>query len=299
MSAGKFEEKYVKFPVYVSPKLDGVRCLAIDGNPMSKSMKIIPSNYLQHYFSHFSLHGLDGEIIVGNPVDKDCCRKTVSYVMSHDKIYDFTYYVFDLWNSKETFSETFSERFNQLKAGNLPDNTVLVETLLVNSFEELYAYETKCLEEGHEGIMIRSPNSLYKNGRSSSREAYLLKLKRWEDAEGEIIGYEEKMHNANESSLSELGYKERSSFKDGMVPTNTLGAYKIRILNGPFKGKIGNVGSGFKGDERVNLWQTKEEDLGKIITFKYFAVGVKDLPRFMVYLRFREKIDMEINDDSE
>lgn len=295
MSAGKFDEKYVKFPVYVSPKLDGVRCLAINGQPMSKSMKILPSKLLQKYFSDTMFHGFDGEIIVGNPTDDDCCRKTVSNVMSHDKIYDFKFYVFDVWNIPGTFSDRI--RFLENAAKSFYAEVEIVETFLVHNMEELLEYEKKCLEEGHEGIIVRSPDSPYKHGRSSSREAYLLKLKRWEDAEGEIIGYEERMHNANESTISELGYMERASFKDGMVPTNTLGAYHIKVLNGPFKGEKLRLGSGFKGDERVELWKTKDDDLGKIVKFKYFAVGVKDLPRFPIYLCFRDKIDMLPEDD--
>jgi DNA ligase-1 len=71
---------------------------------------------------------------------------------------------------------------------------------VINSTEELDAFEADCLRDGFEGVMLRSPSGRYKFGRSTLKENLLLKLKRFEDAEAQIIGFEGLSHNANETS---------------------------------------------------------------------------------------------------
>lgn len=44
----------VRYPVYVSPKLDGIRCIVINGIAMSRSMKPIPNRYIQSQISEYA-----------------------------------------------------------------------------------------------------------------------------------------------------------------------------------------------------------------------------------------------------
>src|ERR1035437_7532707 len=84
----------LKFPLMVSPKLDGVRAIVIDGVLMSRSLKPIPNAYAQNLFSGLP-NGTDGELIVG-AADDDPYRKTVSAVMSEDgEVEGLRYHVFD------------------------------------------------------------------------------------------------------------------------------------------------------------------------------------------------------------
>lgn len=146
--------------------------------------------------------------------------------------------------------------------------------------------------------MLRHPQGPYKNGRSTLRQQWLLKHKDWQDAEGTIIGFEERMHNANEDIKDNFGYAKRSSAKDGMQPTGTLGAL---ILETPW-GEL-RVGTGFDDALRAEIWERNEvkqvgeaewvvrgpqPDIGRTITFKYQPFGMQDKPRFPVFLHFRE-----------
>ena len=70
----------VKFPVYVSTKLDGIRCLIIDGVAYSRSLKPIRNKFIQSIIGKQEYNGLDGELIVGNVYDKDVFQKTTSGV---------------------------------------------------------------------------------------------------------------------------------------------------------------------------------------------------------------------------
>jgi DNA ligase 1 len=154
--------------------------------------------------------------------------------------------------------------------------------------EELDAFEAKQLEKGLEGVILRKPDGIYKCGRSSTNEGILLKLKRYEDSEAEIIGLEQLLSNQNDATTNALGHTERSSHKANMKPMGVLGALNVRDL----KTKVEfSIGTGFDADTRKELWEMRNI-IGKIVKYKYFASGSRDKPRFPVFLGFRDKRDM-------
>lgn len=282
--AGKFDAKKQKFPVLASAKLDGVRCIIIDGVAMSRSLKPIPNAYVQKMIGKAKYNGLDGELMVGFVGGKDVYRNTVSAVMSEDGTPNFTFWVFDNCEKSVGYANrlSFCQKFD-----NEPHINVLPHKLISN-MEELDKFEAKQLERGLEGVILRSPDGPYKHGRSSTNEGILLKLKRFEDSEAEIIGGEELMKNGNDATENALGHTERSSHKENMIPMNTLGALNVRDL----KTKVEfSIGTGFDAATRKSLW-TMPDLVGKIVKYKYFASGSKDKPRFPVFLGFRDKRDM-------
>ena len=52
------------------------------------------------------------------------------------------------------------------------------------------------------------------------------------------------------------------------------------------------VGSGFTDEQRNALWASKESLVGKLAKVKFFEVGIKEAPRFPVFLGFRSEIDL-------
>ena len=72
----------VRLPVYVSTKLDGIRCVIIDGVAYSRSLKPIRNKYIQSIIGNEKYNGFDGELVVGDIYDKDVFQKTTSGVMS-------------------------------------------------------------------------------------------------------------------------------------------------------------------------------------------------------------------------
>ena len=94
----------------VSPKLDGIRCLIINGVAMSRSLKPIRNEYVQFLFGRSGYNGLDGELVVGDPCSKTCYRDTNSGVMSQDGQPDVRFHVFDRFD----ISGGFRNRYAQL-----------------------------------------------------------------------------------------------------------------------------------------------------------------------------------------
>lgn len=272
----------LKYPLFASVKLDGIRCLVIDSVAYSRNMKPIKNEYVQKCIGKPEYNGLDGELIVGDIFAKDCYRQTNSGVMSKDGEPDFGFYVFDRWDM-ENFK--FETRYTNIPK--LPF-VEIVSQYEIESEADLLAYEQELLDRGAEGVMVRSVDGIYKNGRSTAKDGILGKLKRFSDAEYRIVGFVERMHNANEATRNELGYIERSSHKDNLVGRNDLGALVLETADG----QKFNCGTGFDDALRAEIWANKDAYLGRMAKVKSFLIGVKDLPRFPVFISLRDEGDI-------
>jgi DNA ligase-1 len=283
----------IVFPVFASPKIDGVRAVVKDDMLLSRSLKPIPNNFVQDTLGVGALTGLDGELTVGPPNAKNCMQVTTSGVMTQEGTPDFIWWVFDYWTNP---SEPYDKRLQSLTYGmdkafqeRHPRVKLLPQTLIEGP-DHLAEYEKALVDSGFEGVMIRKPNGLYKYGRSTAREGHLLKIKRFKDSEAIVIGFEEKMHNANEATVDERGYTKRSSHQENLVPMNTLGALIVRdVLTGVEFG----IGTGFDDVTRKMVWDLRSSYLGALVVYKHFDLaGVKTAPRFPVFKSFRDKRDI-------
>ena len=102
----------------------------------------------------------------------------------------------------------------------LPDFERVQKVLPVEmrSLEDLAAYEERCVSEGFEGVMIRTPDSPYKCGRSTEREGWLLKIKRFEDAEAVVLDTYEGLSNLNPAEKRDaFGRTKRSSCMENKI----------------------------------------------------------------------------------
>lgn len=281
--AATVDLKKVKYPCFISPKLDGIRVLGMNGKAMTRSMKELPNRYIQSVFASGLYDGLDGEIIVGPPNAPDVYRVTNSAVMSRDGEPNFIYHVFDRWDMPNA---RFEDRFMGLHELDIPRISIVPHSRM--SEKGLLDVEQEWLEAGYEGVMGRSIDGVYKYGRATMKEGILWKLKRFADHEYEVIGFEELMHNENEATVDELGHTKRSSHMENKRGGGVLGAL---VLRHPEAGEF-RCGTGFTAADRAEIWTNRSGYLGRMAKIKHFEIGVKDLPRFPVFLGFRAQEDM-------
>jgi DNA ligase 1 len=282
----------LRYPLLATPKIDGIRCLIIDGVATSRSLKPIPNAYIQSVIGRPEYNGLDGELLVGKTF-----QAATSGIMSEDGEPDFTFYVFDVVSSAP-----YQDRVAQLSlsaAGNYPRIRFLLPVTIANR-AELDLCLVNALEEGHEGVMVRSHRSPYKQGRATFKENYLTKIKPFEDAEATVVGFEERMHNGNEATTNALGRTERSSHKANLVPMGTLGALVCKNEK-LWPNQTFNIGTGFDDATRERLWSIRNLPwlasgplglMGATVKFKYQAIGTVDKPRIPVFLGFRDGRDL-------
>lgn len=281
----------ITFPVIASPKIDGIRAVVKDGQLLSRKMKLIPNRYTQALFGRPEFNGLDGELVVGKANAPDCMQASQSGVSRHEGEPDVTWHVFDRWDMPETVFTRRSELvFDACVAANIRDDRVFyVEQIRIETQDDLDAYEAECLEKGFEGLMIRYPDSLYKYGRSTARQGYLLKVKRFTDSEARILAVNEEMENTNEATKDETGHTKRSSAKAGMVGKGTMGSLLVKDIHTDIEFSLG---SGFVAEERQRHWAGRDDLLGRVVKYKYQPAGVKVAPRFPVFIGFREAFDL-------
>jgi DNA ligase-1 len=282
--------KKLKFPMLVSPKLDGVRALVIDAVVVSRNLKPIPNRHVQALFGRPELNGFDGELIVGAATSPTVYRDTVSGVMAEKGKPDVQLWVFDKWDAPGVFTQRQQAMLTAVKlVRSLKLPVIPVQQAQVGDHATLEAAEEGYLAAGFEGAMLRSPLSLYKQGRSTVNEAALLKLKRLLDSEAEITGCYELLHNANEARRNALGQLERSSHKANKVGRGCLGGLHVRDAK---TGVEFDIGTGFNQELRDELWARRDQLVGQLVKYKYFPTGSKDKPRFPVFLGFRDPIDL-------
>ena len=274
----------IKFPVLVSQKLDGIRCLIVDGVAVSRSLKPIRNEYVQSIVGKPELNGLDGELIVGSCFAEDCYLATNSGIMSKDGTPDFTYHIFDKWDDERGFAD----RYASLSAYKDQPRVKIVPHRWAYAEDGLLDVETSFLEMGAEGVMVRSLQGIYKHGRSTEKEGILGKLKRFCEEEYEVIGFEERMHNGNEATVNALGHTERSSHKENKTGRGDLGALVLQTK----EGLVFKCGTGFDDAMRYHIWFNRQNYLRNFAKVKSFKIGVKDAPRFPVFVGFRDVDDV-------
>lgn len=275
--------------VWVSPKLDGIRAIVIDGVVMSRTLKPIPNAHVQALFGQPQFNGLDGELIVGDPTSKSVYHDTYSGVMKAAGTPEVRFHVFD--HVHEPLQSYHFRLETALDTIRMLPGFEAVPQHGCDSLDDLLEIEQMYLERGYEGVMIRrvsGPGSHYKYGRSTANEGKLLKLKRFSDSEARVIGFVEEMQNNNVATVDELGRTKRSTHQENLVGKGRLGAL-ICVTD---DGIEFNVGGGFTHDQRQKFWEERDTLVGRLVKYKHFAIGVKEAPRFPVFLGFRDPIDM-------
>lgn len=286
----------IPFPVYASPKLDGIRCLKINGKAVTRNFKPIPNRYIREQIESADFDNVDGELVLENTTGE--FTDVTSAVMSYDGQPNFKYIVFDSLSAKPFASDDINNsRFREYYNRKYPSFVYPLFQNVVPDMTALEISESLYLKQGYEGVMLRRIDSMqspYKSGRSTLREFYLVKVKRFSESDAEVIGFEELMVNQNEATQDAFGLQERNSKQEGLVPGNTLGALIVIDIhpNSPFKGVEFKIGTGFSADQRSKFWEAANSNydnfIGQIVNYKYQKHGSKDAPRFPVFLKFKE-----------
>jgi DNA ligase-1 len=289
MLASKCENpSALRFPLLATPKLDGIRCLKIGGRALSRTFKPIRNTYVREWIEHNCPDGMDGELIVkGVPFNE-----VAGHIGRESGQPDFTFAVFDyvkdIYPLGSLVGRSYRLRTDDL--AKLP-NTDRVNKILpipIDSLRELGHYEQMCIADGYEGVMIRTPDSPYKCGRSTEKEGFLLKIKRFEDAEAIITACIEGMSNLNPAEKDAFGRTKRSSCKENKVGRDTLGAFVCRDIQTGHEFSL----SGFTESLAADIWSRRAEAVGRIVKYKHQPSGAKEAPRFPKFAGFREAWDL-------
>lgn len=191
--------KHLIFPVYVQPKIDGIRCLAqfVDGTVelRSRTGLLFRSSHikticekLSYYLREHPNHVLDGELYSDEiPFEElsGLCRLSDNKqnITMNIKI---RYCIFDIILMDE-MSTGFQSRMSHLL---LPDDDIIktIQTIQATSIDEIMHHHEQFVRDGYEGIIIRNQDGLYRMG---YRSWDLQKYKTFKEEEFKIVGFDE------------------------------------------------------------------------------------------------------------
>lgn len=302
----------LKYPVGVQVKIDGVRALNINGTLTGRSLDPFKGFGITEYWSKPEFRGLDGEMTLGdNPASTDrLCSLTTGAMGAFKGITETSnlhWWVFDdLTNPADPYSVRYARL--KVRVANLEHPRVhLVPLHIANSREELDALIARFFDEGYEGAIIRNLNAPAKEGRPSKVKQELVRVKGWADAEVIVTGITEGRTNTNEAKTNTLGHTERSSAKEGMIPNGMVGSIQGRLLadivhsqGAILKGTEVTIATGSMTNLEADFyWKNPDKIVGCVVKFAYMTHGIKDLPRFPVYMSHRLLEDMSDGKESQ
>ena len=253
MLAHKFNDSRVDWslPLYIQPKLDGVRCLFTKDGAYSRTGKefMNVSHLRTTLLPFFRQHPdvvLDGELY--NHELKHDFEKIISLVRKQKPTADdrleaqqlVQFHVYDYFDG--VIYESYKTRMQMLVTSDIYDRHIkYVPAKLVDSYNYARDLHATFLSEGYEGSIIRL-DGLYKHGRSYD----LMKFKDFSDTEATIIGYE-------------LGKGKR---------TGTLGKFIMLDDEGVEFGCP--PGKGYSYKDLAEMLKNITDYIGKRATFTYF-----------------------------
>lgn len=301
----------VQFPAIISPKLDGVRALNLNGTLTGRSLDPFPGTGITEYFSRPEFLGLDGEMILGSdPTAERLCSLTTGAMGKFNgvaEMADLHWYLFDYvlpsmvnlpYHQRLTLLEN---RVMQLLAMGFR-RIHLMPRVVITKREELDEVIAHYSMMGYEGTIIRNPSAPYKEGRATLKGQHLWRVKPWGDFEILVTGITEGQKNENEAKKNTLGRTERSSAQAGMVPNGQVGSIQgtlVRdlVVNGGAltipAGTLITAGSGkMTVEEAIYYFQNPDKIVGHICKVKHLPYGVKTVPRFPTFESLRLKQDM-------
>lgn len=182
----------IKFPCYVSPKLDGLRCIAkVHDNGVvvfhSRGGKQypVPEHLRAQLFNIYTMTGhtiYDGELYIHGMTLQNitsCVKKP------NENTPNLTFLVFDLpstllWEARHDALSMLEEYCNA--------DVNIVPNFYVRDEEEAREYMDSYLEDGFEGLMLRNVDGAYEWG---NRSGDLQKWKDFQDIEALVESIEE------------------------------------------------------------------------------------------------------------
>jgi hypothetical protein len=251
------------FPCYTQPKLDGTRCLGVQGKGLFSRLRK-PFPHMEHIVEELNRMQIDSFILDGELYSDELTFQEIIGLVKREtlkpgdleKQRKIKFHIYDIM-----MDAPFEIRLNYLRKimSNNIQHIVVVETQLCGSDAEMKQQHNGHVANGYEGIMLRSKTGMYKHSRSID----LLKYKEFLDSEYEVIDF-----------------KEGEGLEKGCV---------IWICRTE-QGKVFYCRPRGSREERMELFTQGTSYIGKMLTVRYqeMTSSEEKVPRFPVGIAFRD-----------
>jgi DNA ligase-1 len=230
----------------MSEKLDGIRgywdgkqLLTKNGNKISTP---------KWFTGNFPPFALDGELWRKRD-DFEFIQHTVLDQNPSEAWKKITYNIFEVPNSDGDFT-TRLKKAKRWFTSHPNTHVKIIPQIVCKDENHLQKFLDEIVQLKGEGVIVKDPTQPYHTGRSP----HILKVKKAQDMEGIIIGY-------------------------NLRDDKTLKSLVIKLSNGV----VFNLGGGLSDEQRKN-----PPKIGKMVTFKYYGFTKNGKPKFASFLRIRE-----------
>lgn len=257
MLAHKFTDhkKKVEFPVYVQPKLNGMRMLFDGENGWSRGNKEVIPEVIQHL--KFDTGGviLDGELMLPNNV---LLQESMTAIKKYrpELSPKLLYHVYDIVDDELPYVKRHQLILDI--CANAPKNVKIVKTVRADDESQVSHLHNLFVQDGYEGTMIRDEEMGYEIGK---RSYSLLKLKDFRDDEYKIL-----------------------DVVDGDGSDAGLAIFVLDAGNG----QTFNCRPEGSQENRAELFKNRRQLVGKYLTVRYFELSKDGIPIFPVGVSIRE-----------
>lgn len=262
MLAHPFEKrkKSIKYPAFVQPKLDGVRCFAkkVDENTIvytsRKGKEYTTLDHLTPMLLETMEVGqiLDGEIYIHGETFQNIVRLVKKLRPESIRL---QYHVYDIADPDRPYVDRMVELFDKF-LDKYPE-IVVVETAEVFNESGVKESHDHWVKQGYEGVIIRNRDGLYK---FDNRSADLQKYKEFIDEEFEIVGGE-----------SGTGLHEGCVIFECKCDAGTFMVYPRGSL-----------------EKRRDYFENLDQYIGKMLTVRYQQLSEDGIPIFPIGIVVRD-----------
>lgn len=251
--AVKFHDNIIINNYWISEKLDGVRAYWDGKQLISRQGITFPAP--KWFIADFPEQALDGELWIGRHTFDQVSGIVRSHKGDPNKWRKISFMIFDLPSSYEKFTQRLLLMQKLVEQSPSPYLKMIIQKK-VSTHQALQKKLDDVVNNGGEGLMLHHGNAYYQ----AKRNHYLMKLKRYDDAEAIVLQY--------------VPGKGKNIGKMGALLVKTT------------QGVIFKIGTGFSDKEREN-----PPNIGATITYRYIGKTKNNVPRFASYLRTRYPVN--------
>lgn len=267
MLAKDFEDnkKHVKYPCYVQPKLDGVRCMAYWNNDevilMSRLGKTYDVPHIKEELERIlpKEQVLDGELYVHGLNFQEITRLVKK---NRPESIQLQYHVYDGFIKNDMMVPYNQRHCGLLRILKDAKHAQVVRNSIATNEAHVMEDQGNFVVEGYEGAMVRNSDMHY---RLKHRSSDLLKVKTFKDDEFLVVGHDVGEGRFSETPIWICETKDKRQFR--VTPKGTMA-------------------------ERKQALSEASEYIGQWLKVKYFELSEDGIPRFPVGLGLRLPEDM-------
>lgn len=240
MLANKWTGTLTSKTFYVQPKLDGVRLIVSNQGCFSRTGKPVKG------MDHLAKELKEGEWLDGECYDPNMSFEDITSAFKTNPK-SLKFHVFDYFDVNRP-DLPFSERVKRTN----------VENHLIKDKKDVKKWHDIFVKQGHEGVMVRTPDSVYEIGKRSN---YLLKYKEFQTEEYEIVG-------------AKTGHGRDANAVVWVCKTQNGNEFTVRP-----EGTI---------ESRENYYKDADKYMGKLLTVRFQNLTSLGVPRFPVGVVIRD-----------